>query len=100
MSAGYEQTSNALDQRLGRAATGLRAALQEWADIDAMLNDATRFSDTILLDGAYGYQQSDIDTMRASAAAGNSLYEVAHAQATQANANDFFFDMKNLLGVQ
>lgn len=46
---------------------------------------------------ALGYTQAEVTTLKAALFDLNKLYQVSTAAATQASANDFWFNAKNLL---
>jgi hypothetical protein len=96
--AGYDFTKVSLDNRIGRAVITLQAAFDEVEQIELLLQDSSRASDTILL--GLGYGQGEINTIRAAFAALSALDRIGHAQADQPAANDFWWDAKNLTGVQ
>lgn len=96
--AGFAFTKSALDARVGQVVIGLQAGFDGVEQIQALLQDPTRASDTILL--ALGYAQDEINGLRAAFNALSNLDKIGHAQAVQAAENDFWFDAKNLTGVQ
>ena len=96
--AGYALNQNELDQRMGRAVTNLRDALDEVVAVKALLDDTTLLPDATLT--ALGYSSGDITTIRASFADLVALYKIAHAQQQQVGNNDFFFNAKHLAGAR
>jgi hypothetical protein len=96
--AGYEFTKSALDGRMGRAVIALQVAFDEIEQIELLLQDSSRASDSILL--ALGYVPAEINTARAAFGALVNLDKIGHAQMPQPEENDFWWDAKNLTGVQ
>lgn len=93
MSIGFPTDKNTLDQRFASIAWQLRNTLDEAGVIKAWLDTQT---DQQL--GAVGYSAGDIEIARSSYTDLDNLRKIAHAQGTQAQANDFFFWADKLLG--
>ena len=96
--AGYPLTMSSLNSQMGAAVVALMEAFQGINEIKALLDDASRASDTILL--GLGYNQGEIDQARAGFAALAHLDMIGHALMTQPGANDFWWDAKHLAGAQ
>jgi hypothetical protein len=105
--AGYQLDRNELDQRMGRAVTGLRDALDEVAAVNAMLQDTT------ILGVPAGPNPVDpLTTLDQPYTAGeitnirNGMFALAlgtmvmHGQATVPSVSDFFFFAKHLAGAR
>lgn len=96
MAVGFAVAKTDVDQRAGGLVQQLWQVLDDirrqklWLD-DAAHNDA-------FLTGL-GYSAGEISTLRAAFTDLDKLRQVAHAAATQAAVNDFFFNAKNLTGV-
>lgn len=94
MTVGLPSAKVDIDNRAGYLALQLRdtfnsiQVVKDWLDTQT---DATLTS--------LGYSAGDITTLRAAFTDLSNLGKVAHAQATQASANDFFFNAKKLTGV-
>jgi hypothetical protein len=73
----------------------LRSTFEQIAVVKAWLDSQTDAQLTAL-----GYSAAEITLLRASYTDLNNLGKIAHAQATQPAANDFFFNAGKLLGVQ
>lgn len=97
MSAGYPVSKAALDATLGGEVGAVWAALAAVNGRNTWLND-TSHSDANLLT-PLGYTGSEITTLRAAFTDLNKLWQISHAAATQASANDFFFNAKLLGGI-
>jgi phosphoenolpyruvate carboxylase len=99
MSVGFPVDKNTVDQRLASLAWQLRNTFNEIATVKAWLDTQT---DAQLV--AIGYSGSatagEVQIARTAYTDLNNLGKIAHAQATQATANDFFFWANKLLGVQ
>jgi len=97
--AGYQLNQNAFDQRTGRAVVNLRDALAECTAIKALLDDTSILGSAdnsqII---ALGYTSGEAVQFRAAFAALAKLDQIAHGQAVQSPASDFFFDAKHLGG--
>ena len=89
---------SSLNSQMGAAVVALMEAFQGINEIKALLDDASRASDTILL--GLGYNQGEIDQARAGFAALAHLDMIGHALMTQPGANDFWWDAKHLAGAQ
>lgn len=94
MAAGWPLDKNTLDQRAGQVVIAVYQALREAAEFKARLDglDNAAFQ-------AMGYTDDDRDTVRAAAAAMDTLHSVSHAGALPAGPDDFFFHGKKLTGV-
>lgn len=97
MAAGYPVTAAQFDQVLGDKVQAVRHALQDIADLKALLDDADLFPDAAL--AALGKSPADITLIRAAVADLKKLRDIAYGQATQAAPNDFFYNAKRLLGL-
>jgi hypothetical protein len=96
MTAGNPLTRWALDQRAGNAVVSLQTGFANINQVKALLDDTSRASDVILL--ALGYSQDEIGQLRAAFTDLAKLDQVGHAQAVQAEANDFWWNAKHLTG--
>jgi hypothetical protein len=97
VSAGYQITKATLDNTLGQEIGTLWTALDAVNRRNTWLNDSSH-SDANLLT-PLGYTGSEITTLRAAFTDLNKLWQISHAAATQAAANDFFFNAKLLGGI-
>lgn len=98
MSVGFPTDKNTVDQRVASLAWQLRSTFDQIAIVKVWLDGQT---DTQLgTSGGIGYSAAEITTLRAAYTDLDNLRKVAHAQATQPAANDFFFNAGKLLGVQ
>lgn len=95
MSVGFTLTKTDVDQQAANIALQVKRSLDAAHAFKAWLDD-TIHQDSVLT--GLGYAAGDITTLRAAYADLDKLYQVAHALATQAATNDFFFNAKNLLG--
>lgn len=92
--AGYPLDKVTINARVGFLATQLRDALTEVARVKTVLDG--------LVDGdltAMGYTSTEVAQLRSAFTDLNALNLIAHAQGTQAVANDFFFWANKLTGV-
>jgi hypothetical protein len=95
MSVGFPVAKTDVDQQAANIALQVKRSLQAAHDWKAWLDDAIHVDSYLT---GLGYVAGDITTLRAAAADLDKLYQVAHALATQAATNDFFFNAKSLLG--
>lgn len=95
MSVGFAVGKTDVDQQAANIALQVKRALDAAHSFKAWLDD-TIHNDTYLT--GLGYQPADITLLRNSFTDLDALYKLAHALGTQASANDFFFNAKNLLG--
>jgi hypothetical protein len=95
MSVGFPVDKNTVDQRVGSLAWQLRSTFEQIAVVKAWLDSQTDAQLTAL-----GYSAAEITLLRAAYTDLSNLGKIAHAQATQPAANDFFFNAGKLLGVQ
>lgn len=96
MSVGYGITKQDVDSRAGQLVTSLRDDLIRILQFKAWLDDATT-TDQFLT--GLGYTAADVATLRAAFADLAKLSDISHAQATQAVANDFWFNARHVTGV-
>lgn len=94
MSAGLPQDMQTINSRAGGTALSLRNAL---SDAQSFLG----FLQGLGQDGlvAEGFTATDATTLLAAYTDLSNLAAVAHGQATQPAASDFFFNAKKLTGV-
>ncbi len=97
MSFGLTLTKADIDQKVGGLVVNVRDSLAACARFCDFLNDTTIFANDAALT-ALGYTQAEVTTMRAAFTDLKTLYNVAHAAATVASANDFFFNAKHATG--
>lgn len=99
MSVGFPTDKGTVDQRLASLAWQLRSTFDQIAVVKTWLDSQTDAQLT-----AIGYTGSatsgEVQILRTAYTDLSNLGKVAHAQATQATANDFFFWAGKLLGVQ
>jgi hypothetical protein len=99
MSVGFPTDKGTIDQRVASLAWQLRSTFDQIQVVKAWLDSQTDAQLT-----AIGYSGSatsgEIQILRTAYTDLSNLGKVAHAQATQATANDFFFWASKLLGVQ
>lgn len=95
MAVGYPLNKAVIDARLGYLTVTLRDILDDWATLKAQ-TDSLQDSDLTGL----GYSAGDITAIRGIAAAMSTLRSVAHGQATQSPASDFFFFATKVTGVE
>lgn len=98
MSVGFPADKGTIDQRAGSLAWQLRETLNQVQLVKAWLDSKTDAE--LGTSGGLGYSAGEITTLRAAYTDLDNLRKVAHAQGTQAVANDFFFNAGKLLGVQ
>ena len=91
---GFSTNKDSVDARAGQLALTLRDTLAQIVIFKAWLDTQT---DTQLI--ALGYEQPDVDLLRSSYVDLSRLSDVAHAQATQPGASDFFWNAKHLTGL-
>lgn len=94
--AGYSRTKEILNARVGFLAVQVRDGLEEWLKIKAYCDAHPVPQDPQTDDLGLGFTADDAATIRASAAAMAQLHAVAHGQAAQSPASDFFWDAENL----
>lgn len=94
MTVGYSTDKGAIDARAGGLVVQLRNTFEEIARFKGWLDGKT---DANLI--ARGYEQEDVDLLRASFASLAKLERVGRGQDTVPNADNFFFHAKNLTGV-
>lgn len=97
MSVGFPLSKADLDNTTGREAGAVWDSLAQVSKRNTWLNDSSH-SDANLLT-PLGYSGSEITTLRAAFTDLNKLWQISHAAATQASANDFFFNAKLLGGI-
>jgi hypothetical protein len=95
MSVGLSSDKATIDGRSGNIVWQLRELLDEVQTFKAFLDGK---QDTDLT--ALGYSSAEVTLLRASFTDLDKLRQIAHAQATQSPANDFFFNAGKLTGVQ
>jgi hypothetical protein len=95
LSVGFTVAKTDVDQQAANIALQVKRALEAAHDWKAWLDDTTH-SDTYLT--GLGYTSAEVTTLRAAFTDLDKLYQIAHALATQAATNDFFFNAKLLLG--
>lgn len=95
MSVGYEVDKPTLDRTVGSLVVQLRSTFEQVASLKAWL-DARQDSELTTL----GYTSDDVTLLRSSFTDLNNLQKIAHAQGTQSNANDFFFNAGRLTGLR
>ena len=102
--AGLSMDRSTLDLVMGQAVLNLRLALDEVDRINTMLQNDPRFADaqmtTSLDQGGYGYTATEMLAIKPAFFALAKLRSIAHAQATQSSADNFFFWANNLTGVR
>jgi len=94
MAVGYPALKTDVDARVGQLATTLRDTFAKVQIFKAWLDAEPDAYFTGL-----GYNAGDITLLRATMTDLDKLRQVATAQATQAAANDFFFNAKQVVGV-
>ena len=94
MTIGFPVDKNALDNKAGSVAMGLRDTLNEVAKLNAWLNTKTA---TDL--EQYGYSIAEANALKGALTDLNALALVANGKQAQPGANDFFFNARNLWGV-
>jgi hypothetical protein len=99
MSVGFTIDKAGIDSRAGQLVLNLRQALQSCSDMCDLLNDTSVFANDAALT-ALGYTAAEVTTLRAAFTDLKKLWQISHAAATQAAANDFFFNAKHLTGLQ
>lgn len=92
--AGYPLDKVTINARAGFLVTQLRDALAEVARVKTVLDG---LQDTDLT--GMGFTAPDVTQLRSAFTDMNNLSNIAHAQGTQAVANDFFFWANKLAGV-
>lgn len=97
MAVGYPVDKRTIDQRAGSLVERLRIT---FAGIQTLKDWLDETSDAALGAAPFGYSTEDIATLRAGITDLSNLGKIAHAQGTQAQANDFFFNADRLTGIQ
>lgn len=92
---GLPVDKSTLDQRAGSLAWQLRSTFEQIAILKAWL-DGQQDADLVGL----GYSSGDVAVLKSAFADLASLSQVAHGQASQAQAKDFFAFAGRLTGVQ
>jgi hypothetical protein len=98
MSAGLGQAKSDFDRTIGNAVVSLAQALDMCVGINTMLNDAQRGGGSAGLQANQTYSSTESGLIIASFTDLAALAGIAHAQGTQAVANDFFFHARQLMG--
>jgi hypothetical protein len=100
MSVGFTLTKADIDARAGGLVVAVRDALARCAAFNALLNDTGIIPDNNFLTTTLspGYTSGEVTTLRAAFVDLSKLNDIAHAAATQAAVNDFFFNAKKLTG--
>jgi hypothetical protein len=102
--AGLSTDRGSLDLVMGQAILNLRMALDEVARINTMLQNDPRYSDANMTadiqSGGYGYTATEMLSIKPAFFSLSKLRDIAHAQATQSPADNFFFWANNLTGVR
>lgn len=93
MAVGFPEGKWDIDNRAGTVAKALRDTLREVESFNAWLE---QHDDTFL--ASVGYEPEDITTLRGSFIDLTKLSRISHGQDTQAEANDFFWNAKHLMG--
>jgi hypothetical protein len=96
MSVGFPSDKAAIDQRVGSLVLNLRVTLDQCGTVKAWLD--SQQPDSALT--ALGYTAGEVTILRAAFTDLDNLRKLAHAQATQPAANDFFFNAGKLTGLQ
>jgi hypothetical protein len=94
MTAGYPVALADVNARAGQLATTLRDIL---TDVDRFNTFLQAQPDAFFT--ALGMSSPDLTILRASFVDLDKVFLLAHGQATQPAASDFFFNAKNLSGV-
>jgi len=97
VSIGYPITKTTLDNTMGGHVVSLRNSLNAIVSFKVLLDDTAVLPDAVLT--ALGYGGGEITTIRASYTDLKKLSDISRAAATQASANDFWFNAKLLAGV-
>jgi len=92
MTLGFPAAKIDVDSRSASLALQLRDTFVQISNFNTWL---TGTPDATLV--ALGYTQAEVTTLKAAMFDLNKLYQVSTAAATQAAANDFWFNAKNLL---
>ncbi len=95
MSAGFPVNKSIMDSRVGSITVALRDTLADAVKQKGTLDDMTDADIEAL-----GYTAEDVNVLRSAFTDLAKLSDVAHAKATQAAANDFFFWANKLVGLQ
>ena len=94
MAVGYLQDKFTIDQRIAGMVLGIRKSLDEAKAVHDWINRA-EITDVFLgpqAGGGVGYTANEVTTIvRPTVTDMFNLYQIAHGQATQPAANDFFF---------
>lgn len=93
MAVGFPEGKWDIDNRAGQVARNMRDVLREVESFNAWLGD---HDDAFLTD--VGYTTEDVSVLRGAFIDLTKLSRIAHGQDTQAEANDFFWNAKHLLG--
>lgn len=94
---GYPITKTDLDNRMGAQFTALRDAFDAIIQLKAELDDTSILPDATLT--SMGYTSGDITQIRAAYTDARKLWDISIAAATQASTNDFWFNIKHLVGL-
>jgi hypothetical protein len=99
--AGFPLTALDINNRAGALVTGLWTSLEEVRRFKLWLDDATH-TDTALGPSGVGVLTPDLVVIRNSFAdlgGTTGLYAVAHGSFDPTGANNYFFNAKNLAGL-
>ena len=94
MAVGFPITKRVIDSRAGFLTKTLRDTLRDIEVVKTWL-DATPDADLIAL----GYSADDAALLKSAFGDMSKLARIANAEDTQANASDFFFWAKRLVGL-
>jgi hypothetical protein len=99
--AGITYTAAALNSQAGLLVQSLWTSLEEIRKFKLWLDDATH-TDAILTAAPFTVPQADLTAIRAAfgdLGGTSGLYAVAHGTFDPSGANNFFFNAKNLTGL-
>lgn len=98
MAVGLSQNKWDIDNRAGNVVKNLRDALREVEAFNAYLDTMDDEELAAAPGNPDSYTPEDIALLRASFVDLTKLSRIAHAQDVQPEANDFFWNAKNLVG--
>lgn len=94
MSVGFPVSKSAIDERAGNIALGLRRDLEQVIQMKEWLD--TRSVQELQ---SFGYTEAEATLLKDSFTDLAALVNVARGAAPQPQANNFFWNAKNLIGV-
>jgi hypothetical protein len=98
MSVGFPLAKADFDSRAGQLSTALASDLYSWQQFYNLLTSSAWGATN--LTAVLGYTTTEANLLiNAATDIGHSLYNIAHANGTLTANNDFFFNVRPLMGV-